>query len=229
MIVLTTTASLGLAGSAAYFLPAALRVGRVQRLRQQLSKERLIALTYDDGPGATVTPRLLDLLRSYDARATFFMLGRSAQQHPEIADRVLAEGHDVGCHSDQHLNAWKVMPWTAIADIDAGYRRLAPWVAPDGLFRPPHGKVTLPTFWALCRRGAKAWWWTIDAGDTFAILPRPSDVADHVLNQGGGIILMHDLDRSAERNDFVLETSALLLDLAKRESLKITSLHHLYD
>jgi|SRR5271165_3508572 len=226
MIVLTT-ATLGLAGTAAYFLPLAYRAGRTRYLRKQLAKDRVIALTYDDGPSATVTPRLLDLLQSYDAKATFFMLGRSAQQHPHIADRVFAEGHDIGCHSDQHLNAWKVMPRTAIADINSGYQKLAPWVGPNGPFRPPHGKMTFPTFWAVRRRGAEAWWWTIDAGDTFAVLPRPSDVADHVLSEGGGIVLMHDRDRSEERNEFVLDASTLLLDLAKRESFKIALLRQL--
>ena len=228
MIFLTTSAGLGLFGFGGYLLPAALRVGRMRSLRRYLVKERMIALTYDDGPSATVTPKLVDLLRSYNAKATFFMLGRSARQYPDVADLVHAEGHDVGCHSDEHLNAWKVMPRTAIADIDAGYRRLSRWVRPNGPFRPPYGKMTLPTFWALRRRGAQTWWWTIDAGDTSHTLPRPSDVADHVLNQSGGIILMHDLDRSTERNDFVLETSALLLDLAKRKSLNITPLSRLY-
>jgi peptidoglycan/xylan/chitin deacetylase (PgdA/CDA1 family) len=226
MIVLTT-AALALAGTATYFSPLALRLGRIWYLRKQITRDRLVALTYDDGPSATVTPRLLDLLRSYNAKATFFMLGRSAQQYPHIADRVLAEGHDVGCHSNQHLNAWNIMPWTAIADINAGYKSLAPWVDPNGSFRPPHGKMTFPTFWAVRRRGAEAWWWTIDAGDTFAVLPRPRDVADRVLSDGGGIILMHDLDRSEERNKFVLDTSALLLDLAQRESFRIAPLRQL--
>ena len=119
-------------------------------------------LTYDDGPSSLTTPAVLHLLCRYNAKATFFMLGRSAQQNPGIADRIVEGGHDVGCHSDRHLNAWKVNPWAAVADINAGYDKLVSWVAPDGMYRPPFGKMTLPTSYAVRRRGAYVGWWTID-------------------------------------------------------------------
>jgi hypothetical protein len=84
--------------------------------------------------------------------------------------------------------------------------------------------MTIPTYWAVRRRGAPLGWWTIDSGDTRSPLPSPSRVLDRVLRQNGGIVLMHDLERTSELNDFVLETTALLLDLAQRESLKIKTL-----
>ena len=74
------------------------------------------------------------------------------------------------------------------------------------------------------RRRARLGWWTIDSGDTHKTLPSPRRVLDRVLRENGGIVLMHDLDRTSERNDFVLETTAQLLDLAKRESLKMKTL-----
>jgi peptidoglycan/xylan/chitin deacetylase (PgdA/CDA1 family) len=199
----------------------------MRAIRKEVTENRILALTYDDGPSETVTPRLLDLLRLHEAPATFFMLGRSAKQYPRIADRVLQEGHDIGCHSDQHIHAWKAAPWRAVADINAGYEALSTWVRPNGMFRPPYGKMTLPTYLAIRRRGASVWWWTIDSKDTHNVLPHPRQLADTLLRQNGGIILMHDLDRSKERNDFVLETTAVLLDLAKRESLSIAPLRTL--
>jgi peptidoglycan/xylan/chitin deacetylase (PgdA/CDA1 family) len=156
------------------------------------------------------------------------MLGRSAQQYPEIADRIAREGHDVGCHSDQHLNAWKVAPWRAIADIDAGYDRLVSWVQRDGMFRPPYGKMTALTYWAVRNRGARVWWWTIDSGDTGKTIPSPGKVADALVSQGGGIVLLHDIDRSPERNEFVLQTTASLLDVASKNSIKIKRLSELW-
>ncbi|MFZ0321225.1 MAG: polysaccharide deacetylase family protein, partial [Candidatus Sulfotelmatobacter sp.] len=138
-------ATIGLAGSAVYFSPWFWRQYRMHRIRKKLIENRILALTYDDGPSGTLTPQVLDLLRDRGAHATFFMLGQHAQQHPDIVDRVLQEGHDVGCHSDQHLHAWKSVPWEAIADIDAGYERLSSWCDPNGMFRPPYGKMTLPT------------------------------------------------------------------------------------
>jgi peptidoglycan/xylan/chitin deacetylase (PgdA/CDA1 family) len=152
------------------------------------------------------------------------MLGHCAAQHTKIADRILAEGHDVGCHSNRHLNAWKVHPWAAVADLNAGYERLSSWVAENGMYRPPYGKMTFPTYVALRQRHATAGWWTIDSGDTHNPLPEPTQVADRLMREGGGVVLMHDLDRSKDRNDFVLETTALLLDIAKRESFQLKRL-----
>ena len=184
----------------------------------------MLVLTYDDGPSSSITPAILELLQHHKAKATFFMLGRSAQQNTRIADRIFEEGHDVGCHSDQHLNAWKVNPWRAVADINAGYDKLSSWVNQNGMFRPPYGKMTFPTYWAVRRRSAPVGWWTIDSGDTHSPLPQPNQVADRFVREGGGIVLMHDLDRSKDRNDFVIETTALLLDIAERKSFRIKRL-----
>jgi len=193
-------------------------------VRRELTRDRILALSFDDGPSETLTPRLLDLLLKYDARATFFMLGRNAKQFPNIVDRVIREGHDVGCHSDQHLNAWKTLPWRAVNDIDAGYEKLSRWIPASGMFRPPYGKMTLATYVASRRRGASVWWWTIDSGDTHAQLPDTGYVLREVQRQSGGIVLLHDLERSRERDEFVFATTAALLELARREGLKIKPL-----
>lgn len=220
-------ATIGLAGSAAYFSPWLWRQYRMNRVRRELTKNRILALTYDDGPSGELTPQVLDLLNRHGARATFFMLGRHAQKYPAIVDRVIEEGHDIGCHSGEHLNAWKVLPWQAVADIDAGYDQLSSWIPANGMFRPPHGKMTLPTYLSIQQRRAPVWWWTIDSGDTHRILPAPGDVADQVRREGGGIVLMHDLNRTKPQDDFVLEVTAALLDIAQRESLQIKPLREL--
>jgi peptidoglycan-N-acetylglucosamine deacetylase len=220
-------AAIGLAGSAAYFSPWFWRHYRMNRVRREVVDRGILALTYDDGPSSALTLPLLDLLERHHAQATFFMLGRHAQQYPQIADRVLKEGHDIGCHSDQHLNAWKALPWQAVADIDAGYQKLSPWIPPHGMFRPPYGKMTLPTYWSIRRRGAPVWWWTIDSGDTREVLPTPGEIADKVRREGGGIVLMHDLDRTQSRNEFVLEVTAALLEVAHQASIKVTPLREI--
>jgi peptidoglycan-N-acetylglucosamine deacetylase len=224
MIAALAPAVAGLVGCAMYYSPYASRLCSVSVLRKRLGSDRTLVLTYDDGPSSIVTPAVLELLRRSRAKATFFMLGRSAERNADVADRVLEEGHDIGCHSDQHLNAWKTNPWTAVVDVNAGYQKLTRWLPPNGIYRPPYGKITLATHWAVRRRGARLGWWTIDSGDTRNILPSPGEVLDRVRRENGGIVLMHDLDRDRERNDFVLETTALLLDLARRESIKLKTL-----
>jgi hypothetical protein len=96
------------------------------------------------------------------------------------------------------------------------------------MFRPPYGKMSLPTYWSVRRRGAPVGWWTIDSGDTHSPLPQPRQVVDRLMRDGGGIILMHDIDRSEGRNNFVLETTERLLDVAKREAFSVKPLSELY-
>ena len=226
MILPLTSAAVGALGLA-YYSPYASRLISVSALRRRVTKGRMLILTYDDGPSNLVTPEILDLLRRHNAKATFFMLGRSARRNASVADLIVKEGHDVGCHTDQHFNAWKVDPWTALADINAGYERLSSWVAPDGMYRPPFGKMTLPTQLAIRRRRAPIGWWTIDSGDTHSPLPDPKRVVDQLLREGGGVVLMHDLERTPERNSFVLDATAHLLEVAARESLKVKRLSEL--
>ncbi len=228
--IAAASAGIGLAGPLVYISPWMWRQHYMSLIRKQVIGNRILALTYDDGPDSVVTPQLLDLLRRRCARATFFVLGRHARQCPEIVDRIIQEGHDIGCHSYQHLNAWKVLPWNAVADIESGYAHLSNWVPTDGMFRPPYGKLTLPTYWAIRRRRATFWWWTIDSGDTFEVPPTSHQVAEGLRQDGGGIVLMHDGSveaRSQKRSDFTLEVTEALLDVAERESLTVTGLSQL--
>ncbi len=217
----------GVFATSAYFSPWLGRQVQIRNIRRQAAKSRILALTYDDGPSSVLTPQVLNLLLRHNAVATFFLLGQNAERYPDIVHRTIREGHDVGCHSFEHINAWKVMPGRAIQDIRKGYNSLASWISPNGMFRPPNGKMTLPTYLAVRGRGAPIWWWTIDSGDTRDVLPNPTDVADKVSKDGGGVVLMHDLDRTRERNDFVLEVTALLLNMARHESLRIKPLREL--
>src|SRR5690606_139212 len=66
--------------------------------------EKVVALTFDDGPHVSLTPRLLDILKERDVQATFYVLGRNVQRHPEIARRIVAEGHEIANHSWSHPN-----------------------------------------------------------------------------------------------------------------------------
>lgn len=218
----------GIAILVTYVFPWLLRRYRVHFIRRDIHKHRYLSLTYDDGPSGELTPQLLELLNRRGARATFFMLGQCAEKNPEIVDRVIREGHDVGCHSDQHINALRASPWRALGDIEAGYERLSRWVAPNTMFRPPHGKMTIFTYWLIRSRGAPIVWWTIDSGDTHSEMPKVSEVVKRVRNSGGGIVLMHDLNRTRPRNEFVIEVTSALLDLAEREGLQVIPVKELY-
>lgn len=211
------------------FRPAyyTLRMKVNRELHRHCRRRRAIVLTYDDGPGMSLSRSLSSLLLSHGARGTFFLLGRRVVLDSDTVDLLARDGHELGCHSYDHLHAWKSDVASAVGDIDAGYDTVARWVNPNGLFRPPHGKLSFMTWRALRRRGARICWWTHDAGDTWPILPTPQSVVDSVLQTGGGVVLMHDFDRGPDREKFVLATTEALLIAAKSEAFRILTFSEL--
>jgi peptidoglycan/xylan/chitin deacetylase (PgdA/CDA1 family) len=102
------------------------------------TREPVVALTFDDGPDAEYTPRLLDILERYGAHATFFMIGEAAQAHPELVRRVAYGGHAIGNHSWNHPS----FPLISGRERRAQIRACAAAIAPYGqrLFRPPYSE-----------------------------------------------------------------------------------------
>ncbi len=217
-----------LAAGGVYFSPHFLRLAEVRRLRALCARRRALVLTYDDGPGPELTRRVL---ARFNVRATFFLLGRRAVEHPEVVDQVAAAGHEFGCHGFSHRHPWRCWPWAAAADVRRGYEAIDRWVAASAPYRPPCGKLVLPMWWVLRRRRAALGWWTIDSGDTHATLPDPGTVVEAVRGAGGGAVLLHDFDRDprtrATRHAYVLDTTLALLELAHHEGLNVCTLGQL--
>lgn len=128
------------AGVAAWgaFHPASQLFGRT--LRRLPGAGDAIALTFDDGPSPRNTPRLLDLLAEYSARATFFLIGRHVREFPELAREIVARGHTVGNHTETHPS----LAWVSTARVREEFERCqqaigeATGEAPDWV-RPPYG------------------------------------------------------------------------------------------
>ena len=208
-------------GGAAYVAPPMmLRVVQTRRLARLCAQTRSLVLTYDDGPGRELTPRLLDLLAQRGAKATFFLLGRRAQREPTIADRLKGEGHEIGTHSQEHLHAWKTPPGRWARDLAQGIETVARW-NPRPIFRPPYGKITTPGLIAARSWAPKLGWWTVDARDTWSPPRTPDEVAE--LAKQGGVVLLHDFDREG-RAELVLDCTRRLLDLADEQGLTVRRL-----
>ncbi len=229
MVLASIAAAVSLPAVAAgwYLAPLSARWRTQRRLRALCASTRSLVLTYDDGPSEELTPRLLDLLRSHGARATFFLLGHRAVENPSIVGRIVEHGHEVACHTHKHLNAWHGWPWRSVTDMNAGYRALSRWVPADGMFRPPHGKMTLLTWAALRRRRAPVGWWTINGGDVNEQLPHPNSAVEQAEQSTGGVVLLHDFDRGRERGEFVLKSTELLLDAAQQHGWTVRTLGEL--
>src|SRR5258705_1365681 len=100
------------------------------------TKEKVIYLTFDDGPHELATPFVLDQLKKYNARATFFCVGKNVSALPLLYKRILEEGHSTGNHTYNHLNGWK----TADADYLKDVAEAAKYID-SPLFRPPYGRI----------------------------------------------------------------------------------------
>ena len=87
--------------------PELLRSLHAERLWRVPTREKKIYLTFDDGPIPGVTHQVLDILNQFKAKATFFCVGENIHKHPEIYQRILAEGHATGNHTWSHINGWK--------------------------------------------------------------------------------------------------------------------------
>lgn len=108
--------------------------------RRRTSGPRALALTFDDGPNPAVTPRLLDLLDQYEARATFFLIGRHVRACPEIAAEIVRRGHEIGNHTETHPN----LLWLSRQQVRAEFERCAASLIqatgqPAAIMRPPYG------------------------------------------------------------------------------------------
>lgn len=210
--------------------PHLLRRRRIRRLVARCAARRAIVLSYDDGPGAELTPALLDLLARRGARASFYMIGRESLARPATVARVLAGGHEVANHTQEHLNAWKVWPWRALRDLHAGRATLDRLGAAPRSFRPPYGKMTPLTWLATWRSRERIAFWTVDSRDSWEVpLPIP-EVLAQIDTLGGGVVLMHDCDcppRARSGHDHgahVLALTEAILDMAALRGFAILRL-----
>ncbi|HEV2111517.1 MAG TPA: polysaccharide deacetylase family protein [Gammaproteobacteria bacterium] len=156
---------------------------------------RRVALSFDDGPDPDMTPQVLDVLAEYRAHATFFVIGKALQAHPEIGRRMAAEGHAIGNHSWQH-SRWQNF-WFAgrlereIARGEQAITAVTGAAAPIP-YRPPVGLKSGGLGHAAWRRGLTLVAWSLHSRDTR--LRDPESIARRVLARvrGGDIVLLHD-------------------------------------
>ncbi|GAC1576344.1 MAG: hypothetical protein NVS3B7_09210 [Candidatus Elarobacter sp.] len=157
-------------------------------------RPKLIALTFDDGPYPVTTPLLLQTLRDLHVRATFFLIGRDAEQFPALARAIEAGGHEIADHTLTHPNLDQLTDAAVTAELQTGaasLERIAPDAAERRLFRPPHGRYTRATLRAAQAAGFDTILWSDDPGDWRAV----SAVAlrDHLLQRATApeIVLLH--------------------------------------
>lgn len=152
-------------------------------------------LTFDDGPDPAVTPFVLDQLKRYNAKATFFCIGECAKRQPMLLKRIKEEGHQIGNHTQHHLNGWS----TNLKKYQLDILEAEKWLynsepKKTKLFRPPYGKSTLSQRKFLKQQGYTSIMWSILSADFDTELTK-EEVLNNVISNTtnkGSILIFHD-------------------------------------
>ena len=158
------------------------------------TKEKIVYLSFDDGPHPIATPFVLNELRKYNAKATFFCIGKNVKANSEIYKSIITEGHAVGNHTQNHLNGWKTNDKVYLDDIAEAKKYID-----SNLFRPPYGRISMFQLRQLkgAKYNLKPVMWSVLSGD-FDIDITPAQCAENVLlnSKSGSIVVFHDSEKA---------------------------------
>jgi peptidoglycan/xylan/chitin deacetylase (PgdA/CDA1 family) len=157
-------------------------------------RERSVYLTFDDGPIPEATPFILDVLKEHGVHATFFMVGDNVRKHPELYQRILDEGHQIGNHTHNHISGLR----RSLHDYSYNVEKANAYIQ-SHLFRPPHGWMRLPQYALLCRK-YKVVMWDLVTRD-YSKWMTAEDIFDNVKRyaRNGSIITFHDSLKSIDK------------------------------
>jgi len=173
------------------------------------SSEKVVYLTFDDGPVPEVTPQVLGILDDFDIKATFFCVGDNVKKFPELYREILLKGHSVGNHTFHHLNGFKVGQEQYLKDVEQ-----ASQLIDSRLFRPPYGKLTRREK-KILQQKFQIVLWDVISYDYDKNLS-PSQVLKNVksYSRNGSVILFHDSVK-AKNNMLTVLPQAISFLLAK--------------
>lgn len=167
------------------------------------AKEKVIYLTFDDGPHPEATPFVLAALKKYNAKASFFCIGNNVLKHAPIYESILQAGHTVGNHTYDHLNGWKTETSVYIENI-----KDAATLIDSPLFRPPYGRITKRQIKALKQSETlpnQIIMWDVLSGDFDLHLSGETCARNVIQNTvPGSIIVFHDSQKAWDRMSIAL-------------------------
>ena len=156
-------------------------------------------LTFDDGPTPGVTEWILNTLDRYDAKATFFVLGKNVELYPDLYEMIIERGHKVGNHTYSHQKGWRMSCDRYIEDVD-----LAGDMVHSELFRPPYAQITRSQLRALEHRFQVVMWSVLSRDYNRKLSPKACLRGTLKGLRGGDIVSVHDSDKSFRNTSYVL-------------------------
>jgi peptidoglycan/xylan/chitin deacetylase (PgdA/CDA1 family) len=166
--------------------------------------EQKVFLTFDDGPTPEITEWVLEQLKKYNAKATFFCIGNNIEKYPEIFQKTIAEGHAIGNHTFDHLNGWKTTTEVYIENVKL-YETQNPKLVTRNLFRPPYGKIKHSQSKILRKLGYKIIMWDVLSRDYDQSISATQCLENVLSNiETGSIIVFHDSVKAEHNLKYVL-------------------------
>lgn len=178
--------------------------------------EKKLYLTFDDGPIPEITTWVLDVLKQYNVKATFFCVGNNVEKHPAIFQRIVDEEHSVGNHTYNHLNGWKTHSPLYLKNVSKCKE-----VVNSRLFRPPYGKMKKTQF-NILRRYYSIVLWDVLSGD-YDRKTSPEKCLKNVVDKyrNGSIIVFHDNVKAWKNLEYALPK---FIEHALKEGYRFESL-----
>lgn len=178
----------------------------------EIDDQEGIFLTFDDGPTPGITEWILSTLDKYDAKATFFVLGKNAEMYPDLYQRIVDAGHSIGNHTYSHQKGWGMTLERYIEDVD-----FANDILHTELFRPPYARITPTQARVLAQRYRLVMWDIISRDYNRSLSPETclKNVTKHL--EPGSIVVFHDSEKSFKNMCYALPRT---LEFCRARGLK---------
>lgn len=172
--------------------------------------ENKIYLTFDDGPTLEITQWVLNQLDQYNAKATFFCIGKNIVAYPRIFDQVIEKGHGIGNHTHNHLNGWKTTTDEYLENIETCEATISILnskisILKSKIFRPPYGKIKAAQAKKLRQQGYKIIMWDVLSADFDQSISK-EECLNNVLSstKSGSVIVFHDSLKAFKNLEYTL-------------------------
>ena len=190
--------------------------------------KKTIYLTFDDGPTPEITNWTLNILKQYQAKATFFCIGNNIKKHPEIFQNILENEHTIGNHTQNHIKGWKTKAKDYLYNIAEAQNVIDTQFQISknaNLFRPPYGQITPKQGKKLMALGYKIIMWDVLSFDWEASVDKEMCLENVILNTtAGSIIVFHDSIKASKNMQYALPK---VLEHFTNAGYSFKALHHI--